>query len=82
MKMTRQIAPWVVAAGLVAAVGFAPVAAAAPTAYTSQNGSVGRAGTDPMVPYGTDPAIPFRLGYINSNHDEANVTNGFVDSAF
>jgi hypothetical protein len=86
MKTTRQIAPWVAAAALVAAVGLAPAATAAtpaaPVATAAQNRPVGSAGTDPLVPYGTDPAIAPRLGYINSNHDEANTTNGFVDSPF
>jgi hypothetical protein len=87
MKTTKQIAPWVAAAALVAAVGLAPVAAAAapmaaPVATAAQSGPVGSAGTDPLVPYGTDPAIAPRLGYVDSNHDEANTTNGFVDSAF
>jgi hypothetical protein len=34
------------------------------------------------VPYGTDPQVPYRLGYINPNHDEGNTTNGEVDLPF
>ena len=43
---------------------------------------VGSAGTDPLVPYGTEPEIPYRLGYVDSNHDEANTSNGEVDLPF
>jgi hypothetical protein len=38
-------------------------------------------GTDQLVPYGTDPPVP-SLGFHESNHDEANTTNGFVDVPF
>jgi hypothetical protein len=86
MKTTKQIAPWVAAAALVAAVGLAPVAAAAtlaaPVATAAQNGPVGNAGTDPLAPYGTDPSTAPGLGYVDSNHDEANTTNGLVDPSF
>jgi hypothetical protein len=34
------------------------------------------------VPYGTDPYVPYRLGYVNPNHDEGNTTNGQVDVPF
>jgi hypothetical protein len=86
MKTTKQIAPWVAAAALVAAVGLAPAAAAAtlaaPVATAAQNGPVGSAGTDPLAPYGTDPSTAPGLGYVDSNHDEANTTNGLVDPSF
>jgi hypothetical protein len=34
------------------------------------------------VPFGTDPYVPYRLGYINPNHDEDDNTNGGVDLPF
>jgi hypothetical protein len=40
------------------------------------------AGTDPLVPYGTLPQAPVRLGYIDRNHDEGVTTNGQVDTPF
>lgn len=40
------------------------------------------AGTDPLIPLGTDPQSPVRLGYIDRNHDEGNTSNGMVDTAF
>jgi hypothetical protein len=84
MKTTLKIVtPWLAAAAIGGAIALAPVAAAAthvaPTATTS---AVAAAGTDPLVPYGTDPQIPQRLGYIDSNHDEANTTNGELDLPF
>jgi hypothetical protein len=39
-------------------------------------------GTDPLIPLGTDPPSPVRLGYIDRNHDEGNTSNGMVDTAF
>lgn len=39
------------------------------------------ADTDPLVSYGTNPPIPAHEYHV-SNHDEANTTNGFVDTAF
>lgn len=39
-------------------------------------------GTDPLIPLGTDPQSPVRLGYIDRNHDEGNTSNGMVDTAF
>src|SRR3954468_14833976 len=35
-------------------------------------------GTDPLVPFGTDPQVPVTLGYVNRNHDEGITTNGEV----
>lgn len=83
MKIIKNTAPWLATAAIVTVIGFAPVAAAAaaapaPVISTTQPAPVGAAGTDPLVPYGTDPALP-RLGYIDSNHDEANTTNGQID---
>jgi hypothetical protein len=86
MTTIKHFAPWVAAAALAAAVGLAPIAAAAtvptPVATAAQNGPRSSAGADPLVPYGTDPSIAPRLGYVDSNHDEANTSNGFVDSSF
>jgi hypothetical protein len=84
MKSTLKfVTPWLAAAAIGGAIALAPVAAAdtqaAPTATTS---AVAAPGTDPLVPYGTDPQVPQRLGYIDSNHDEANTTNGQVDLPF
>lgn len=39
-------------------------------------------GTDPLIPWGTDPQSPVRLGYVDRNHDEGNTSNGTVDTAF
>ena len=39
-------------------------------------------GTDPLVPYGTEPQAPVTLGYVNPNHDEGVTTNGEVDLPF
>jgi hypothetical protein len=57
---------------------LAPIASAAtgpaPAATTT--------GTDPLVPFGTDPHSPYVFGYHVSNHDEANTTNGQLDVPF
>jgi hypothetical protein len=39
-------------------------------------------GTDPLVPFGTDPQVPVTLGYVNRNHDEGITSNGQVDLPF
>jgi hypothetical protein len=68
MKTTiKLVAPWLAAAAIGGAIALAPVASA---------------DTDPLVPYGTNPAVPYVLGYHVSNHDEANTTNGQVDLPF
>jgi hypothetical protein len=86
MKTTLKfVTPWLATAAIGGAIALAPVAGAtaatlaAPTATTS---AVAAPGTDPLVPYGTDPQVPQRLGYIDSNHDEVNTTNGQVDLPF
>ena len=76
MKSTLKfVTPWLAAAAIGGAIALAPVAAAAtqaaPTATTSA-----------VAAPGTDPQVPQRLGYIDSNHDEANTTNGQVDLPF
>lgn len=79
----KYLAPWLAAAAVGGTVAFAPIAAAA-TIATPQSGpaTVGSAGTDPIVPFGTDPQSPYVLGYHVSNHDEANTTNGQIDVPF
>jgi hypothetical protein len=52
--------------------------------HQTRNGSLAPAASadiDPLVPYGTNPQVP-SLGFHESNHDEANTTNGFVDVPF
>lgn len=39
-------------------------------------------GTDPLIPYGTDPQAPVTTGYVNRNHDEGITSNGEVDLPF
>jgi hypothetical protein len=39
------------------------------------------ASADP-VPYGTNPQVPYVLGFYESNHDEADTTNGQLDLPF
>jgi hypothetical protein len=63
----KFIAPALGAAAIGAAMLLAPIASA---------------DTDPLVPYGTDPHTPYVLGYHVSNHDEANTTNGQLDTPF
>lgn len=63
----KFVAPALGAAAVGAAILLAPIASA---------------NTDPLVPYGTDPHTPYVLGYHVSNHDEANTTNGQLDTPF
>jgi len=77
MKTTlKYVAPWLAAAAIGGAVALAPIAGAA-----THPAPVSSAGTDPLVPYGTDPQVP-SLGFHESNHDNADTTNGFVDVPF
>ncbi|WP_319448278.1 MULTISPECIES: hypothetical protein [unclassified Mycobacterium] len=81
----KYLTPWLAAFAIGGAVALAPVAGAAtlPTPHpTATAPAVPGAGTDPLVPYGTDPEAPYRLGYVNSNHDEANTSNGYLDLPF
>jgi hypothetical protein len=87
MKITvKYVAPWLAAGALGAAIALAPVAGAAAVSAPVPNAAtppaVGPAGTDPLVPYGTLPQAPYRLGYVDSNHDEINTTNGQLDVPF
>ena len=63
----NHIIPGLAAAAIGGAIALAPMASA---------------DTNPLVPYGTDPHSPYVLGYHVSNHDEANTTNGQVDTPF
>jgi hypothetical protein len=89
----RHIAPWLTAAALGTAIALAPVASAAAPTPVPQRTTVAppapspapppfETGPDPLVPYGTDPQVPFRLGYINPNHDQGDFTNGQIDVPF
>jgi hypothetical protein len=86
MKSTvKYLVPGLAAAVIGAAVAFAPIAAttlAMPHTTVAIPLTAGSAGTDPLVPYGTEPHVSTRLGYVDSNHDEANTTNGEVDVPF
>jgi hypothetical protein len=68
------------------AVVLAPVASAAavgtPVASVALASGIAGPGTDPLVPYGTEPKVPGPLGYVDSNHDEADTSNGQVDLPF
>ena len=64
----KYLAPWLAAAAIGGAIALAPVADAAthraPVPSTpSSPSSVGRAGTDPSTPYGTNPMSPYIFGY-------------------
>ncbi|MDT5237144.1 MAG: hypothetical protein QOD36_2352 [Mycobacterium sp.] len=64
----KFVAPWLAAAAIGGAIALAPIASAAthpapaPSPGTSQS-AVGKAGTDPSTPYGTDPMSPDIFGY-------------------
>jgi hypothetical protein len=73
----KFVATALAAAAIGGAVALAPIAAAA-----TQTTNTAAGGASPLVPYGTDPAIPYRLGYVDSNHDEANTTSNNVDLPF
>lgn len=79
-------ASWLVAIAMGAAIAFAHIASAttlsAPVVGAATPSAMGSDGTDPLVPYGTEPQVPYRLGYIDSNHDEVDTTNGHVDLPF
>jgi hypothetical protein len=84
VKALKYLTAPLAAAAISGAILLAPIADAAtsPPVAATTSAAVGNAGTDPLVPYGTDPQVPYRLGYIDSNHDEANTTNGEVDLPF
>jgi hypothetical protein len=80
----KYLAPWLAAAAIGGTIALAPIAgAAAPArATTTVTHHDPDTGTDPLVPYGTEPEVPYRLGYINPNHDQGNTTNGELDLPF
>jgi hypothetical protein len=83
MKAIKLVAPWLAAAAIGGAVALAPIASAAtPSATGTNSAPTGTAGTDPLVPFGTDPHSPYVFGYHVSDHDEANTTNGQLDVPF
>jgi hypothetical protein len=84
MKTTiKYLAPWLAAAAIGGAIALAPIAGAAATpARVTTTVTPHAPDTDPLVPYGTDPHVPYRLGYVNPNHDEGNTTNGELDLPF
>ena len=83
MKTTiKYLALWMAAAAIGGAVALAPIASAATPQAPTASSSVGSAGTDPLVPFGTDPHSPYVFGYHTSDHDESNTTNGQLDVAF
>lgn len=86
MKTHAYVTSGLVAVVIGGAIALAPIAGAAtlpaPMAGASAHSAIGDAGTDPLVPYGTEPQVPYRLGYVDSNHDEANTTAGQVDLPF
>jgi hypothetical protein len=86
MKTHAYVTSGLVAVVIGGAIALAPIAGAAtlpaPMAGASAHSAIGDAGTDPLVPYGTEPQVPYRLGYVDSNHDEANTTAGHVDLPF
>ncbi len=71
-------ASWLVAIAMGAAIAFAHIA----SATTLSAPVVGAATPSAMGSDGTDPLVPYRLGYIDSNHDEVDTTNGHVDLPF
>ena len=79
MKAIKYVAPWLAAAAIGGAVALAPIASAATPAPATTTGT---AGTDPLVPFGTDPHSPYVFGYHTSDHDESNTTNGQLDVPF
>jgi hypothetical protein len=74
----KYVTPWLGAAAIGAAIALAPVASA--NTFSTRSRAVSRA--DPLVPYGTDPQVPYVLGFHESNHDEADTTAGQLDLPF
>ncbi|MUL84284.1 MULTISPECIES: hypothetical protein [unclassified Mycolicibacterium] len=81
----KFVATALAAVAIGGAVALAPIAAADTGSHATTTAAANNTpmtGTDPLVPYGTSPVVPNRLGYVDSNHDEANTTNGGVDLPF
>lgn len=64
--LTRRLG-WLIVGTAGAAIAFAPIAGA---------------DTSPLVPYGTNPQVPYLVGLHSSNHDELDTTNGQLDLPF
>jgi hypothetical protein len=65
---TTYVAPWLAAVAIGGAIALAPVATAATRpapapSTTASPTAVGKPGTDPSTPYGTDPLSPDIFGY-------------------
>jgi hypothetical protein len=73
----KFVAAALAAAAIGGVVALAPIAAA-----DTQTRATAAGGASPLVPYGTNPDVPYRLGYVDSNHDEANTTSNNVDLPF
>jgi hypothetical protein len=82
MKAIKYVAPWLAAAAIGAAVALPPTASAATPPAPAPAVTTSTAGTDPLVPFGTDPHSPYVFGYHTSDHDESDTTNGQVDVPF
>lgn len=85
--ITKRTGAWLAAVAVGATVALAPAAHAEPVnvpvgGAAIPAGPVGGAGTDPLVPFGTNPTVPYTLGFIDPNHDNGNTTNGEVDLPF
>ena len=74
----KFLATALAAAAISGAVALAPIAAA----DTGSPATTIASGASPLVPYGTNPDVPYRLGYVDSNHDEADTTSNNVDLPF
>ena len=66
-KALTYTAPGLAAAAIGGAIALAPIASA---------------DASPLVPYGTNPQVPYVLGYHESNHDEMDTTGGQMDLPF
>ncbi|MEU0497782.1 hypothetical protein [Mycobacterium sp. NPDC006124] len=80
-----NVIPGLAAVAIGGVVALAPAANAAPLPTPATHSvviSASGAGTDPLVPFGTEPQEPSHLGYVDSNHDEIDTTNGQVDLPF
>lgn len=84
MKHPMKFVTTVLAAAAIGgAVALAPIAAADTGSHTTVAAANGpMTGTDPLVPYGTNPYLPYPQGYVDSNHDEVYTTNGSVELPF
>lgn len=67
LSIIARRAGWLVLGVAGAAIALAPIAGA---------------DTDPLVPYGTNPQVPYLVGLHSSNHDELDTTNGQLDLPF